>query len=92
MFTAERMTVRRGRAVVASNSLVKSVLVVDIGGTSVKILASGHQASDALMWRSRILQRFITIWMESDQDTVPLPEDDEGEARGPIDSNVAEKV
>jgi polyphosphate glucokinase len=43
MFTAERMTVRRGRAAVASNSLVKSVLVVDIGGTSVKILASGHQ-------------------------------------------------
>jgi polyphosphate glucokinase len=42
--TAERMkTVRRGRAVVASNSLIKSVLVVDIGGTSVKLLASGHQ-------------------------------------------------
>ena len=44
IFTAERMkTVRRGRAVVASNSLIESVLVVDIGGTSVKILASGHQ-------------------------------------------------
>jgi polyphosphate glucokinase len=36
-------TVRRGRAVVASNSLIKSVLVVDIGGTSVKLLTSGHQ-------------------------------------------------
>jgi polyphosphate glucokinase len=35
-------TVRRGRAL-ASNSLIKSVLVVDIGGTSVKLLASGHQ-------------------------------------------------
>jgi hypothetical protein len=43
MFTAERMTMRRGRAAVACNSLVKSVLVVDIGGTSVKVLASGHQ-------------------------------------------------
>jgi polyphosphate glucokinase len=41
MFTAERITVRRGRAAVASN--VNNVLVVDIGGTSVKILASGHQ-------------------------------------------------
>jgi len=42
IFTAERMkTVRQG--VVASNSLIKSVLVVDIGGTSVKLLASGHQ-------------------------------------------------
>jgi len=29
--------------VVARNSLIKRVLVVDIGGTSVKILASGHQ-------------------------------------------------
>lgn len=43
MFTAERMTMRRGRAAVACNSLVKSVLVVDIGGTSVKVMASGHQ-------------------------------------------------
>ena len=44
IFTAERMkTLRRGRAVVARNSLIKRVLVVDIGGTSVKILASGHQ-------------------------------------------------
>jgi polyphosphate glucokinase len=43
MFTAERMTMRRGRAPVACNSLVKSVLVVDIGGTSVKVMASGHQ-------------------------------------------------
>ena len=40
--TAEHMRVRRGRAAVARNSLVKSVLVVDIGGTSVKILASGQ--------------------------------------------------
>ena len=36
-------TLRRGRAVVARNSLIKRVLAVDIGGTSVKILASGHQ-------------------------------------------------
>jgi polyphosphate glucokinase len=45
MFTPERMTMRRGRgrAAVACKSLVKSVLVVDIGGTSVKVLASGHQ-------------------------------------------------
>jgi polyphosphate glucokinase len=43
MFTAERVTMRRGRAAVACNSLVKSVLVVDIGGTSVKVMASGHQ-------------------------------------------------
>ena len=44
IFTAERMkTLRRGRAVVARNSLIKRVLAVDIGGTSVKILASGHQ-------------------------------------------------
>src|SRR5262249_2398420 len=37
-------TLRRGRAVVARNSLIKRVLVVDIGGTSVKILASGDQS------------------------------------------------
>jgi polyphosphate glucokinase len=43
IFTAEHMTVRRSRPAVARNSPVKSVLVVDIGGTSVKILASGHQ-------------------------------------------------
>jgi polyphosphate glucokinase len=43
MFNAERITMRRGRAAVACNSLVKSVLVVDIGGTSVKVMASGHQ-------------------------------------------------
>jgi polyphosphate glucokinase len=42
MFTAEHMTMRRGRAATC-NSLVKSVLVVDIGGTSVKVMASGHQ-------------------------------------------------
>ncbi len=34
---------RRARAAVAKKSLVKSVLVVDIGGTSVKILASGQK-------------------------------------------------
>jgi len=43
MFTAERMTMRRGRAPVACNSLVKALVVVDIGGTSVKVMASGHQ-------------------------------------------------
>src|SRR5262249_56776728 len=43
MFNAERITMRRGRAAVACNSLVKSVLVVDIGGTSVKVMASGPQ-------------------------------------------------
>jgi polyphosphate glucokinase len=34
---------RRDRAALVKKSLVKSVLVVDIGGTSVKILASGHK-------------------------------------------------
>jgi predicted NBD/HSP70 family sugar kinase len=34
---------RRDRAAVAKKSLVKSVLVVDVGGTSVKILASGQK-------------------------------------------------
>jgi len=34
---------RRDRAALVKKSLVKNVLVVDIGGTSVKILASGHQ-------------------------------------------------
>ena len=34
---------RRDRAAPAKKSCVKNVLVVDIGGTSVKILASGHK-------------------------------------------------
>jgi polyphosphate glucokinase len=34
---------RRDRAALVKKPLVKSVLVVDIGGTSVKILASGHK-------------------------------------------------
>jgi polyphosphate glucokinase len=34
---------RRDRAALVKKSLVKSVLVVDIGGTSVKLLASGHK-------------------------------------------------
>ncbi len=34
---------RRDRAALVKKSLVKNVLVVDIGGTSVKILASGHK-------------------------------------------------
>jgi polyphosphate glucokinase len=35
---------RRDRAAAAKKSFVKSVLVVDVGGTSVKILASGQKA------------------------------------------------
>jgi len=34
---------RRDRTALAKKSLVESVLVVDIGGTSVKLLASGHK-------------------------------------------------
>jgi polyphosphate glucokinase len=34
---------RRDRAALAKPSLVKNVLVVDVGGTSVKILGSGHK-------------------------------------------------
>jgi polyphosphate glucokinase len=41
--TDVRGTERRDRAALAKKSLVKNVLVVDIGGTSVKILASGHK-------------------------------------------------
>jgi polyphosphate glucokinase len=37
-----RGTVREGRASVAKKSSVKHVLVVDVGGTSVKILATGQ--------------------------------------------------
>jgi polyphosphate glucokinase len=43
LLTNARGALRRDRAAVAKKSLVKSVLVVDIGGTSVKILASGHK-------------------------------------------------
>ena len=41
--TSVRGAARRDRAALAKKSLVKNVLVVDIGGTSVKILASGHK-------------------------------------------------
>ena len=39
----QRGTVRPGRTAVAEKSVAKRVLVVDIGGKSVKILASGHK-------------------------------------------------
>ena len=39
----KRKTARPLRSVVAKKSSVKNVLVVDVGGTSVKILASGQQ-------------------------------------------------
>jgi polyphosphate glucokinase len=39
---ARRRTARQDRAGVAKKSSVKNVLVVDVGGTSVKILASGQ--------------------------------------------------
>ena len=39
---AERGTVRQDRSGVAKSSSVKNVLVVDVGGTSVKILATGQ--------------------------------------------------
>jgi polyphosphate glucokinase len=39
---ARRGTVRQARAGVAKKSSVKNVLVVDVGGTSVKILATGQ--------------------------------------------------
>ncbi len=42
LLAAERRTVRQDRAGVAKKSSVKNVLVVDVGGTSVKILASGQ--------------------------------------------------
>jgi polyphosphate glucokinase len=41
--TNEHAPPRRDRAAPAKKSLVKNVLVADIGGTSVKILASGHE-------------------------------------------------
>jgi polyphosphate glucokinase len=44
LFTAEGGAVRRNRAAAAEKSVAKRVLVVDVGGNSVKILASGHKA------------------------------------------------
>ena len=41
--TNARGAVRRDRAAAAEKSHVKKVLVVDVGGTSVKILASGQK-------------------------------------------------
>ena len=43
LFRAERGAVRRHRAAAAEKSVAKRVLVVDVGGNSVKILASGHK-------------------------------------------------
>jgi polyphosphate glucokinase len=43
LFMVERGAVRRHRAVLAKKPAAKRVLVVDIGGNSVKILASGHK-------------------------------------------------
>jgi polyphosphate glucokinase len=40
---AKRRTVKQDRARVAKKSAVKKVLVVDVGGTSVKILATGQE-------------------------------------------------
>jgi polyphosphate glucokinase len=40
---AKRWTVKQDRARVAKGSAVKNVLVVDVGGTSVKILATGQK-------------------------------------------------
>ena len=42
LLAAKRAGVRRGRADIAKRSSVKNVLVVDVGGTSVKILATGQ--------------------------------------------------
>ena len=42
LLAAKRGTVRQGRAGIAKKSSVKNVLVVDVGGTSVKILATGQ--------------------------------------------------
>ncbi|MGC2076984.1 MAG: hypothetical protein WA728_13315, partial [Xanthobacteraceae bacterium] len=41
--TNARGAARRDRAAAAEKSQVKKVLVVDVGGTSVKILASGQK-------------------------------------------------
>jgi polyphosphate glucokinase len=43
MLRARRATVRRDRTAAAEKSIGKKVLVVDVGGNSVKILASGHK-------------------------------------------------
>jgi polyphosphate glucokinase len=42
-WTVKRWTVKQDRARVAKRSAVKNVLVVDVGGTSVKILATGQK-------------------------------------------------
>jgi polyphosphate glucokinase len=44
LLAARRGTVRQDRAGIAKRSSVKNVLVVDVGGTSVKILATGQSA------------------------------------------------
>ena len=44
LFTAEGGPVRRSRAAVAEKSVAKRVLVVDVGGNAVKMLASGRKA------------------------------------------------
>ena len=43
LFKAERGAVRRHRATAGEKSVAKRVLVVDVGGNSVKILASGQK-------------------------------------------------
>ena len=43
---AQRRRVRQDRADVAKTSAVRNVLVVDVGGTSVKILATGQEERD----------------------------------------------
>ncbi len=42
LFMAERGAVRRHQAPVAKKFVARRVLVVDVGGNAVKILASGH--------------------------------------------------
>ncbi len=42
LFMAERGVVRRHQAPVAKKFVARRVLVVDVGGNAVKILASGH--------------------------------------------------
>jgi len=48
LLAAERGTVRQDRADVAKRSSVKNVLVVDVGGTSVKIRATGQNERRSL--------------------------------------------
>jgi polyphosphate glucokinase len=48
VFRDQRGTVRRDRTAVAEKSVAKKVLVIDIGGNSVKILASGHTVRRSL--------------------------------------------